>query len=331
MRPTEVTDEEIVAAGQGLRAAERRLTGWTLRTALGDRGKPDRLMAVWNRHAGESAMSDAPDSSQMPLRVQELASELRDRMAGQLATAWMAMYREVDGSVSSRYQAERAHLDETRLKYEEEMAGALAAVEAADQREMALLDQVATLEAEASDVRLQMVRSDERLQAAGIREHESLEQVRALEQRLTAAVAEEARLHERLAQADERTKHALQQIQELERLLEGVKAESAHSRLAASTQEAIARSLKSEVTEVRSELASLQNQLGECRHSEQAAHDRAQALTADIERERTQRMDAEARATSALERAAAAEAKLEVVSPPSRAVSNRPSGRRGAA
>lgn len=51
MRPTEVTDDEILAAGEGLRAAGRRLTGWTLRTAPAPEAKPERQPAPGNAQA----------------------------------------------------------------------------------------------------------------------------------------------------------------------------------------------------------------------------------------------------------------------------------------
>ncbi len=61
MRPTEVTDAEINEAGERLMAAGKRVSGWTLRAALGNRGKPDRLLAVWTRHvAGDAAESTEP-------------------------------------------------------------------------------------------------------------------------------------------------------------------------------------------------------------------------------------------------------------------------------
>ena len=46
-----VPDDEIIAAGEAILAESRAVTGWGLRTHLGG-GKPDRLMAVWRKHAG---------------------------------------------------------------------------------------------------------------------------------------------------------------------------------------------------------------------------------------------------------------------------------------
>lgn len=115
-------------------------------------------MAVWTRYAAGEAAAESAEPVHLPPQVQELASQLQSRMAGEVTTAWLAMHRELDAVVSSRYQSEMVQLEQTRARYEEDMAGANAAVEAGDQREAALLKQLSATEAEVSELRLRRKR-----------------------------------------------------------------------------------------------------------------------------------------------------------------------------
>lgn len=49
-RPAMISDQQVVTMGEQLEAAGKRVTGYTLRAALGGVGRTDRYNAVWERH-----------------------------------------------------------------------------------------------------------------------------------------------------------------------------------------------------------------------------------------------------------------------------------------
>ena len=68
MRPVEFTSEEIIKAGQELRAAGRNITGFALRQKIGG-GSPARLKQVWDEHLQAHAPRPA-----LPFRRERLAA-----------------------------------------------------------------------------------------------------------------------------------------------------------------------------------------------------------------------------------------------------------------
>lgn len=85
MRPAEISDQDIIAAGQQVLAAGRAVNGFALRTQTGG-GKPERLMKVWEQHLiGQTAAPLRPATTELPLEMaEELAAvtkALGERMA----------------------------------------------------------------------------------------------------------------------------------------------------------------------------------------------------------------------------------------------------------
>lgn len=345
MRQPEVSDDEIIAAGERLQGQGKRLTGWALRTALGGRGNPKRLFDVWQCQIAKDKPEGQAEVIALPPSVQEMADAALAQISIALGKSWLAIYGEVDAVVSSRYLAERQQLEETRAVYEEEMAGANTAIEAADQREAELQDLLANQQSLMAASNIEQARLEERLRIALEREATMTGRLQELESRLSEAQAEAIRSGERLHVVDA-------ECVALRERLEAAQSKSTHAQLAASAHEATAKAAKADAVETRQanqrlvgELAATRTRLDEVvgqaasereicdalRHELEQERDRAQALTAAMERERTLRLEADAQSTSAFECAVAAESKQEAVSRPSRAVSNRPSSRRGTA
>ena len=78
MRPTEVTDEEVILAGKGLIAANRNITGFSLRKAVGG-GSASRLRQVWDDYISSQALSKLEPVAELPV---EVAGELRELTDG---------------------------------------------------------------------------------------------------------------------------------------------------------------------------------------------------------------------------------------------------------
>src|SRR4051794_28952044 len=69
MRRVDVTDQEILDAGERMSAGGTEISGWSLRRAVGDRGKPEDLLAVWETAVNRRKLvTDVqPDVSPTPL------------------------------------------------------------------------------------------------------------------------------------------------------------------------------------------------------------------------------------------------------------------------
>ncbi|MBA1280325.1 DNA-binding protein [Stutzerimonas stutzeri] len=82
MRPTEVTDEQIIQAGIEIEAAQERVTGFRLRRLIGA-GTPQRLNKVWETHKEKTAPAAAPAGEAPPLPgdIEPALKSLIDQMA----------------------------------------------------------------------------------------------------------------------------------------------------------------------------------------------------------------------------------------------------------
>jgi hypothetical protein len=134
-RPTEVSDEEIIAVGLKLQA-QGPINPTRLWVACGSRGRSTRLFEVWERYLRQTVASAAgqdtgPTSAAMP--VPEAAHRLAAGLKGDLSTgidrALEAIYVSIDDVVKGRYQAEFASLTSIREAHALEMLDAQAALE----------------------------------------------------------------------------------------------------------------------------------------------------------------------------------------------------------
>jgi len=71
MRPAEISDKQIIEAGQALQAAGRNITGFALRRQIGG-GDPARLKHVWDKYSKGSARAEP---------VAELSVEVANALA----------------------------------------------------------------------------------------------------------------------------------------------------------------------------------------------------------------------------------------------------------
>lgn len=210
VRPAEVLDEDIVAAGELLNSAGTRITGWSLRQTIG-RGNPARLMTVWTNHLATSVGGPSqPDEAVRPLppQVEAMATEMQTRLSNLCSAAWLSMYREVDRAVAGRYQAERDELAAVRATYEEEMAGAHAAILAADDQADSLAAQITALQAQLAAAAEERIRFEERLR---MREETARTEIQRLVQTIREVEVQEAAISEALAES--RQENALQRAE----------------------------------------------------------------------------------------------------------------------
>lgn len=180
MRPAEVSPDQVREAGQRLLAGGKRVNGWSLRRALGDRGRPDRLMAVWEQERDVAASQDAPQPDAAPVSlppgIAEMAEQARTALVAQLDGIVLAVVRQAETDLRSRYKADFDRLAAERADMEDQLAAAVASVGVT---EGALADAAA----EADALRARLVEAEK---AAAV----AAERSRAVEEKARADAAE---------------------------------------------------------------------------------------------------------------------------------------------
>ncbi|MFT5717182.1 MAG: colicin import membrane protein [Oleiphilaceae bacterium] len=74
-RSPEVSDSEIIKAGETLLEDGRRVTGFALRKGVGGRGDPKRLFKVWNAHLSLNHESHDATDRALPFVLNEHLEE----------------------------------------------------------------------------------------------------------------------------------------------------------------------------------------------------------------------------------------------------------------
>ncbi|MTW23209.1 DNA-binding protein [Allochromatium palmeri] len=140
MRPTEVTDEEIIDAGRALVAQGRNVTGSTLREMVGARGAPNRLKAVWDTYRAE--VVTPPEPRPLP--------EIMESVLDRLKTQWSKHLQELvlELQALARQEAEQA-LQTDREQFAQKL-------QLAQETGNALEQQVRALEEEREGLRHQL-------------------------------------------------------------------------------------------------------------------------------------------------------------------------------
>ena len=159
MRPVEFTPEEIVKAGQELRAAGRNITGFALRQKIGG-GHPSRLKQVWDEYLNSQVAVKADPFAELPVEVAEEVAAVNKALAERL----MAMAVEVNNKAVKAAERHVAEIirstGEHREQAERELADASQTVEDLETR----LDE-ARANAEELGNSLAEIRNDHQAQA----------------------------------------------------------------------------------------------------------------------------------------------------------------------
>ena len=131
MRPVEVTDEEIIAAGRSLVEQGRNVTGFALRKEIGT-GAPNRLKAVWDRHQAQ----DAPKTESRPLPdgIVNVLDRLEIEYSRQLYKLALELHTLAHQEAEQTLQAGRDQLQHDLQALEQEVEEASQTVEALEQQ-----------------------------------------------------------------------------------------------------------------------------------------------------------------------------------------------------
>lgn len=128
MRPTEFNIKEIIAAGEELLSAGKRVTGFALRQCIGS-GTPATLKEEWDAHIASKQMRQVEPSLELPSQIAASLGRITTAQTEQLARLAKEIHTVAVKSADSHVEA---LLNEQAIKdkqNEEELTEALAAYE----------------------------------------------------------------------------------------------------------------------------------------------------------------------------------------------------------
>lgn len=226
-RRSEVSDELIVQAGLGLVTSGQLVTGWSLRKALGEKGSPPRLMAVWKTEGSQLLNDEFPGGVLPAAEVQEardgikaalgfierLEEKARNAVRRSEEKAELAVENATDDAVMQvdRLERELTHTNHRISALELELRAALR--EAASEKaisEMTIKDKIvveeaaAALRKEVSDLSVRLAVAEDRLRAADESAATMRQQVESLTASLTVAEERVRAAQQRMEEAEQR-------------------------------------------------------------------------------------------------------------------------------
>ncbi|WP_424138812.1 hypothetical protein [Roseomonas chloroacetimidivorans] len=305
-RRAEVSEVEIIEAGQKLLDAGKPVNGWSLRRMVGDRGRPARLDAVWAKHAETQRHAAPQDAGEaevtLPPGVAEMAAQLQEALSANVNGLIVQTFRYVENDLKKRYHEDFERLTKERAENKAKLKEAEDSIEATDAA-------TRTLEQQVADLR-------DNLTAAG-RENAALQsdirkletdrrtltgEVSALKAQLSGFERAVQEAQQAAAVAAVRTQNAEEEAARLRQQLQdaAVKAEAATESKLAAAQDATAAK-----TELKSALADVDR----LRHERAEASRHIEELVSRASSAEAQASAAEARASAAEARAAAADAR----------------------
>lgn len=185
----QISDAEIIEAGERLEAHGQDVNGWSLRTKLGG-GKPERLLAVWKAHLETKkpkVSSEEPSELVLPPRLRDHADAAREQIVAFFDGIVVTAHGVAVDTIENRYREERDQLRATQMRYEQEIADANAAIEAADEREAQLEARLEQVTAERDAARRENITLTERMRVVEGSEQAKAARMSELEQSLADA------------------------------------------------------------------------------------------------------------------------------------------------
>ena len=171
MRPPEVSVDVILAAGKRLVAEGKPITGWRLRQAVGDRGKPERLLAVWKAELARDEDPAPPadvEPTILPPVVAEEAAQARTALATNFDTVVAKLARTTEDMLKARYREDFERLASERARMDDELKTASESVDATDGALAEALTEVETLRARVAELEREGLVLSERIRALDI-------------------------------------------------------------------------------------------------------------------------------------------------------------------
>lgn len=211
MRPTEISDEDIIGAGKNLLASGRNVTGFALRQRVGG-GSAPRLKQVWDEHISSQSVVSTEQEVDLPVELEEqlktVSQALVERLRQLAADLNNYAVRASERRVSEIVRA----AGEQRAQAERELADASMTVDELEARLDASISEVKGLRANLSDV-------SQCAQAQAVELAQLKERLTTAESALRLSEGRHQAEHTRANEARDKASRLEGQVETLERLL----------------------------------------------------------------------------------------------------------------
>jgi chromosome segregation ATPase len=211
MRPTEISNEDIVKAGKELLAAGRNVTGFALRQRVGG-GSAPRLKQVWDEHLNSQAGVVVDQMAELPIELEEQLKAVSGALVERLRLLATELNDHAVKASERRVSEVVRSAGEQRAQAERELADASTTVDDLEAKLGAAAEEVQSLTAKLTH-------------CAEVSQQQAVELAQ-LKERLTAADTtaknSEARYeaeHTRANEARDKASRFEGQVEALERLL----------------------------------------------------------------------------------------------------------------
>ena len=214
MRPADYSEEQIIAAGKALQAADKRVTPFGIREHMGG-GQPQRIRTVWESYiAGESAQEARQEEAvELPAEFAEQVQGMNAALIGDLTAFAKRVYKRADEIAESRTREAMLSAKKAKESAETDVADAErmigdqdAKVEALEQQLGALQEQLAGAQRDLRELEQEKAKEITGLTVENTRLGEQVNtaqsKAQAAEKALDTAATERER--ERLSQEQER-------------------------------------------------------------------------------------------------------------------------------
>lgn len=213
MRPTEISNEEIIAAGNALLAEGRSVTGFALRKQAGG-GNPTRLRQVWDEHVASSAQPSEP-VAELPIELAELMNKVSADLTAQLSRLAAELNDKANKAAERRVAEVVRTASEQRQQTERELADAAATVDELEAR-------LAEVKAESERQSATLAEQSAQLQAQAVELARASEQLANERQRAERLASELTEAKRSALDATTLNEHLATLVKQNEKLLAGM-------------------------------------------------------------------------------------------------------------
>ena len=294
MRPAEIQTDDIIDAGQQLESQGRLVNGWNLRRALGDKGRPDHLIEVWQSHRGvvPAASADAG-----PVVLPPELAEQANRGCSELAALYdglvLKAFEQADALLKEHYQVDFERFVAERGELQEQLASASASISATETALTKALLGVERMREALVNAQTEIVRAEKQIRAVEEQRERDAQaagqQVADLQAQVAALSSAAHQARKTIVAAESEARHLREQVTRLASSAEAARSESA--------------AMSAEAAAGKAEKAAEQRRADRAEQACAAAAAAAHAAAATLRRESQQLHEKLAQLTSALDEA----------------------------
>lgn len=202
-RTPEVSDEVIIRAGNALLQQERRVTGFALRKAVGNKGDASRLLRVWQAYLSAQVNKQETVAADLPTELLEALSSVNQKLIHELQSIVQRLNGIAIQTAESRVASAVSQANERERAAEAEVRDAMKRIDDLEAQLSSLSQARTGLLAKLQQREQENQQTSEQLEASVNALNDTLRQLH-----------EEQRQHERLAHYNDALEADLDSVQE---------------------------------------------------------------------------------------------------------------------